>query len=313
MEDLKNKKCIVTGANSMIGRKTCEVLNDRGADVFPVYHEDFDLTKRLDAQDLFLDVECDYVFHLAGYNGGIKFNQDYPADIFYKTVSMGLNVLNSVVYFGHNVKKVLFILPSCALCPSDDGVLHDFDLYKGQPHPSVECHGLAKRAVEAYGRQIEKQHGIKFVSAIANNSFGEHDHFCEEKGKVISGMIKRFVNAKRSGDKEVVCWGTGSPLREFVYCGDVANGLVQLMETYDKTNPVVITSDYEISIKELAHTIAKAVGYEGEVVFDTSKKDGQMRKKLSSSTMKEYLPNLKITKFEDAIKKTVDWYMENTQ
>jgi nucleoside-diphosphate-sugar epimerase len=311
MINLEGKSCVVTGASSMIGKQTCNILKDRGADVFEVYHEDFNLTRRLDAQDLFLDVDCEYVFHLAGYNGGIKFNADYPADIFYNTVSMGMNVLNSVVNFGHKVKKVLFILPSCALCPSDSGVLHDFDLYKGQPHPSVECHGLAKRTVEAYGRQIEKQHGIKFISAIANNSFGPGDHFCEEKGKVISGMIKRFVAAKESGDSEVVCWGTGQPLREFVYCKDVANGLVQLMETYDRTNPVIITSDYEISIKDLAHTIAKAVGYTGDIVFDTTKKDGQMRKKLDSSTTREFLPNLEITKFDKAIKETVEWYLEN--
>ena len=308
MHDLRDKNVLITGGNSMIGYATKQVLLDHGSTVISVIDsKQCDLTKRLNAQDLFLNHEPEYVFHLAGYNGGIDFNKRYPADIYFNTVSMGINVLNSAVVFGKKVEKILFIIPSCALEPQN-GEQFEEHLYTGQPHPSVECHGLAKRAVEAYGRQIEKQHGIKFVSVICNNSFGPRDHFDEMKGKVISGMITKFVHAKNNNLDKVVCWGTGKPLREFIYCKDVAKGLVEVMKNYDYTEPVNLTSDFEISMYDLAHCIKKAVGYEGEIIFDTTKPDGQMRKKLNSARMHKNI-NIKFTPFEEAIQETVDWYL----
>ena len=305
---LKDKKCIVTGSTSMIGRATMEELNKVGAKAFGSKQDQYNLLRRWSTQDLFLDNECEYLFMLAGYNGGMLYNATYPYDICYRTMMMGINTIESARVMS-NVKKILFILPSCSLEPQQEESFEEH-LHSGPPHPSVECHAYAKRSIEVLGRQLEKQYGIKFISVIANNSFGPYDHFCQEKGKVISGLIRRFVEAKESNTKEISIWGSGKSLREFIYCKDIAKGLVQLMENYDYSEPVNLTSDFEISIKELAEKIKSVVGYEGELIFDTSKPDGQMRKKLNSARMSKHV-KIDFTDFDVALKETVDWYLEN--
>lgn len=305
---LKDKYCIVTGSKSMIGRATVEELNKKEAKVFGSTKDEYNLLRPWSTQDLFLDRPCEYLFMLAGYNGGLAFNKAYPYDICYRTMLMGINTIEAARVYG-NVKKILFILPSCALEPQKEESFEEH-LYTGPPHQSVECHGYAKRSISILGRQLEKQYGIKFISVICNNSFGPYDHFNEEKGKVISGLIRRFVEAKENNSESISIWGTGNPLREFIYCKDVAKGLVQIMENYDYSDPINLTSDFEISIRDLAFVIKEAVGYEGDIIFDTEKPDGQMRKKLNSARMSRYV-KINFTPFEQAIKETVDWYLEN--
>ena len=298
-------KTLITGHNSMIGRSLVDLLKKETL-ILPE-REDFDYRHLCDTDYIIREEKPERVYMLAGVNGSISFNSTNKYDIFKDTVQIGLNTIDSCVKYG--VKKVLFIVPSCALQPSDEESFEE-DLFNGQPHPSVACHGFAKRAVNICGNYAREQHGLNFITVICQNSFGPYDRFDPIRGKVVSGLIRRFVDAKNKNLNEIEIWGTGNPLREFIYCKDVAKGLIQIMENYDYSDPINLTSDFEISIRDLAFVIKEAVGYEGDIIFDTEKPDGQMRKKLNSARMSKYV-KINFTPFEQAIKETVDWYLEN--
>jgi GDP-L-fucose synthase len=299
------KKILITGHNSMIGRSLVDLLN-KDELVLP-NREEFDYRHLCDTDYIIRENKPEEVYMLAGVNGSISFNSTNKYDIFKDTIQIGLNTIDSCVKYG--VKKVLFIVPSCALQPSDEESFEE-DLKLGNPHPSVACHGVAKRVVNICGEYAREQHGLNFITVICQNSFGPHDRFDPVRGKVVSNLIKRFVDAKNNNDSEIVIWGSGKVLREFIYCKDVSKSLIQLMSDYNEAEPINLTSNFEISIKELAEKIKDIVGYEGGLVFDTSKPDGQMRKKLNSARMSKYV-KIDFTDFDIALKETVDWYLEN--
>lgn len=309
MINLYNKRVLVTGSRSMIGRATRATLHYRGAVICSCDHSYLDLMDFERTKHFFEQSKPDYIIHLATYSGNIQFNQKYPADTFYRTTQIGLNVLTAAQQLG--VKKVVSILSSCAIADCGKEELEEDDLWKGKPNPSIECHGFAKRNLDAYSRQISRQFGLDYVTCIVNNSYGPNDSFDPVKTKVIGSLIKRFVDAKDQDLKEVECWGTGTPLREFIYCYDAGEGIVQVLEKYDDSrSPINITSGIEVSIKNLTELIAKIVGYTGQIKWDTSKSDGQMRKRLSMTKMREYI-EFKPTSLEDGLKATIKWYREN--
>ena len=310
MIDLKGKKVAVTGASSMVGRATVRRLKSRGAIVVPVLHHNCDLRNYNGVESLFFRINVDYCIHLAGYNGNILFNRNYPADIFYNTTLMGLNVIRACA--NADVKKVVTALASCAYRSTDD-VLVETDFNEGMPDASVEAHGLSKKTVYHYSRQANKQHGLQAVCTIFNTAYGPHDSYDVDKTKVVGGLIKKFTEAVDNGAETVECWGTGSPRRELIYCYDAAEGIIQALEKYTDVNyPINIGFKEDISIKELAALIADLSGFEGEIVWNTDKPDGQFRKILDPSRMGEYGIEIKNrTPLRDGLKRTIGWYRKN--
>jgi GDP-L-fucose synthase len=311
--NLEGKKVLVTGGESMIGGAVCKSLERQGARVDPCPHEECDLLNRVQFQERIWTVKPDYVVHAAGWNGGIEWNRMYPESIYYKTSLMALNVLKSCV--DSSVEKVVSIISSCAYPNELKGAMEEKDLWSGLPNASVECHGLSKRMLDAYSRQVNRQHGLMAVCAVLTNSYGPNDSFHPDKTKVVGALIRKFVEAKERGDKEVVCWGTGAPLREFMYSDDAGAALVEVLKRYDDPTSVInVGSGQEVSIKELTETIADVVEYEGNVVWDTDKQDGQMRKLLDStkflSLNKEGWATLSL---KYGIGETVEWYKQNKE
>jgi nucleoside-diphosphate-sugar epimerase len=310
MLNLEQKRVMVTGANSMIGRATIKALLQRKATVLPVYHGTCDLMINNQVDVTFHELKPDYVIHLAGYNGNILFNKQYPADIFYRTTVMGLNVLNCAAKY--KVDKVVTALASCAYKDTDE-ILKVENFNDGMPNRTVEAHGLSKKALYHFSRQLNKQHGLNAVCTIFNTAYGPYDSFSVEKTKVVGGLITRFVAAVENGVNRVACWGTGHPRREFIYCDDAAEGLVQTLEKYDNVElPINLGFNEDISIRELAEMIAELTGFEGEILWDTEKPDGQYRKLLDSSKMAEYdivIENK--TTLEEGLKRTIEWYKKN--
>lgn len=309
----KTSKILITGGSSMIGKHLKYNLSKRGYTVWyatgGTHATQYDLSNQIDAYDLFSVIEPEYVFNLAGYNGNISFSQKYQADIFSITSQIALNCLKYAQEFG--VKKCVNILSSCAIADLGDKKLKAEELWNGPPNQTIEAHGFAKRIWDAYSRQLYKQHGFNSVCAIVNNSYGEYDNTDIEKTKAVMGIIKRIVNAKRQNLPSIECWGTGQVFREFIYAGDVANSLIDVMENYDNPMcPINISTEDEVSIYDLTYKIAKIVGYEGEINWDTTKPDGQKRKSLDISNMREYVKS-KFTPIDVGLKKTIDWYMEN--
>jgi GDP-L-fucose synthase len=310
MINLSNKKVIVTGASSMIGRATIKLLLNRGAIVAPLLHEECDLLDYNQAISAFYKYNPDYCIHLAGYNGNIGFNKKYPTDIFYNTVTMGLNTLKACAESG--VKKVVSTLASCAYRSTADE-LKEEDFWIGLPDESVEAHGLGKKAIHAFSKQIYKQYGTMAVCTIFNTAYGPHDSFDVNKTKVVGGLIKKFVDGAKNNLSAVECWGTGSPRRELIYCSDAAEGIVQALERYDFINlPINIGFNEDISIKELAELIKDITNFKGTLYWNTDKPDGQYRKILNSSRMSDY--GIKIndrTSLLDGLTKTIEWYKKN--
>jgi GDP-L-fucose synthase len=305
--DLKNKRVFLTGGSSMIGRAVIRKLRTKGcASIYYPPHSQCDVLQYEHIARELRKHNSDVVVHCAGYNGNIAFNKDFPAEIFSKTSWMGLNVLSACL--DCKVQKVVSLISSCAY-PDGYSLLEEKDFWNGLPHPSVECHGLAKRFLHAYSRQLHSQFGLSPICVILNNSYGPYDSFDPLKTKVAGGLIQKFAEAKRYYYPEVVCWGTGAPRRELLYCDDAAEGIVRAIEMYDNvTLPINITSGEDITIKELAQQIKWATDYRGEVRWDTSKPDGQMVKRLSDKRMKEYLGDIKFTPLADGLYQTVRWY-----
>lgn len=319
MIDLEHKKVMITGGGSMIMRAVEKALHKyaRWGEVEIIRHKNCDLTDQSQFRARIKAFQPDYVIHGAGYNGNIQFNQKYMAVIFWRTAQMALNVLS--VCSDWRIPKVVSILPSCAYSYADkEGkpkeLLREEEFEDGPPHPSVECHGLAKRVLFDYSRMISQQYGLNYVCCVLNNAYGPHDSFDPDKTKVIGGLIKKFVDAQENNLPSVECWGTGSPRREFIYSEDAGEGIVRVLEEYDDFSlPINLGCGYDISIKELAELIAQLVGYKGEIKWDVSKGDGQMKKLFSNIRMKELLrwePKIHLV---TGLSRTITWYKENKE
>ena len=310
MIDLYKKRVLVTGASSMIGRAAVNRLAAREAEVISLFHAGCDLRNYKETEEAFTGLRPEYCIHLAGYNGNILFNKKYPADIFYNTTLMGLNVIKACA--ATDVKKVVSALASCAYKSTNEELVEK-DFNEGLPNFTVEAHGLSKKAVYHYSRQAHKQHGLEAICTIFNTAYGPYDSYNIDKTKVVGGLIKKFVDAVENDEKLIECWGTGTPRRELIYCEDAAEGIIQALERYDDVSyPINIGFSEDIGIKELAGKIAAITGYRGEIFWNTDKPDGQHRKILNSDRMREY--NISITNrtsLEEGLRKTIEWYKKN--
>lgn len=311
MINLENKTVLVTGGSSMIGRSIIKKLKKRNCKILNPSHKSLDLLDYNKTLKYFLKHKPDYVIHAAGYNGNISFNKLYPRDIFYRTSVMGLNTLLAASETGCG--KIVSLLASCAYESTTDE-LKEENFLNGQPDASVEAHGLGKRNLFIMSKQISKQTGMLAVCTIFNTAYGPHDNYNIEKTKVVGGLITKYLNAVEDGQDNVVCWGTGNPKRELIYCDDAAEGVIQTLEKYDNVNlPINIGFNKEYTIKELADKISSCVGYTGKTTWDTTKPDGQMRKILDSSRMAEFNIEIRRTSLENGLKKTIKWVKKVNQ
>ncbi len=249
------------------------------------------------------------IINLLGYNGGIEFNLKHPEKIYRQTLQLNLNLFQAATL--HNVKKVVSALTSCAY-PYALDTLKEENLYDGPCHPSVECHGLAKRAVYSYAVQSNKEHGNRFVFTCFNNNYGPSFRFKEPgRLKVCDALIKRFVDAKSEKLASVTMWGDGSARRELLYSHDAASALIFCLEHFNNYELPLLNmgSGIDISIKDLAYLIAKKVGYFGNILWDTTKPNGQMKKLLDVKRATD-LGWSPLYDLESGIEKTIVWYEE---
>jgi GDP-L-fucose synthase len=307
MQEIKNKRIIITAPNSMIGRSISREVKRLGGYVYELPHENFDLLDFKVTKKAFLDIRADYVFNLASYNGNIKFNSIYPCDIFYRTTQIGMNVLTASVQSG--VKRICSLISSCAYPPELPLIEENF--FKGKPHDSVEGHGFAKKILVEYGRQIKKQHNIDCINICVNHVYGPYDSFNPEKTKVVGSLINKFSDAKKNNDKFVELWGSGESYREFIYVDDVGKYIPFAFERYNDSFEILnIASGKEVSIKDLANIIKESVGFNGEIIWN-GQNDGQKSKLLNNSKMKTLFGELEFLNLNEGIERTVDWYAKH--
>ena len=310
MINIKNKKILVTGGTGFLGSAICKNIEDKGGIAIPLKSEEVNLLNLESIIQFMAASKPDYCIHAAGYNGGIEFNRMYPADILYSNTIMGLNLHYACQYM--NVKKVLSIMTSCAYPDTGMEFLKEETFWEGLPNKTIRAHGIAKRTLQTAAESYNEQYELNAVTVCVTNLYGPKDTFNLVRTKVVGALIRKFVEAVNE-NSSVDCWGTGAPMREFMYVDDAAEAVVQALEKYeDVDTPLNIGTGSDISIKQLVEYIVAIVGYEGEVVWNTDKPDGQMKKLLSVDRMKELI-ELDPMNIRDGLTATIKWYVDNKE
>jgi GDP-L-fucose synthase len=281
-----SKITFVAGHKGMVGSAIVRALKDRGAsNIVTRTSKELDLRNRTEVDQFFEQEKPELVYLAAAKVGGIHANTTYPADFLVDNILMTTNVIDAA--HKHGVEKLLFLGSSCIYPRLASQPISEEALLTGPLEPTNEAYALAKIAGLKMCDAFRKQHGCNFISAMPTNLYGPGDNYHPENSHVLPALIRRFHEAVRDGKKEVVCWGSGSPKREFLHVDDLAKGLLHLMDHHNSEGWINIGTGEDLTIKELALTIADVVGYQGDVIWDTSKPDGTPRKLLNLDRINE--------------------------
>ncbi len=305
-----DKRFLVTGGRGFLGSFVVERLRERGASaVFVPRSSEYDLCDPQATKRLFDEARPDVVIHLAARVGGIGANRRHPGTFFRDNMAMGLNVLERARQAG--TEKVVVAGTVCAYPKFAPVPFREDDLWNGYPEETNAPYGIAKKALLVMAQAYRQEFGSNFVMLFPVNLYGPRDNFDLEDSHVIPAMIRKFVDASARGDREATLWGDGTPTREFLYVEDAAEGLVTAAEKYNDPDPVNLGTEAEISMRELASTIARACDFTGELRWDASKPNGQPRRKLDVSRAKERFGFTAQTSFEEGLRRTIAWYRAN--
>lgn len=302
-----NKRVLVTGGSGFVGTHLLAQLKKlKPAHIFAPTSKEYDLRSQEACAAVVKDI--DIVIHLAAKVGGIGFNQQFPGTLFYDNLLMGVHLIEEARKAG--VEKFVAVGTICAYPKYTPVPFKEEDLWNGYPEETNAPYGLAKKMMLVQAQAYRQEYGFNTIYLLPVNMYGPQDNFDPGSSHVIPALVKKFVEAKNENAPEVVVWGTGKPTREFLYVEDAAKGILLAAEKYNDSDPVNLGSSFEISIKDLAQTVGKAVGYTGKIVFDASKPDGQPRRKLDVSRAKERFGFASEVSFDEGLKKTVEWYQK---
>lgn len=303
----KEKKVLITGGSGFLGSRLVPELKKLGAEVSVPSSKEYDL--RLQSNCRKVVKGKDLVIHLAAKVGGIGFNMKYPGEMFYDNLLMGLYLMEESRKA--KVAKFVAIGTICAYPKYTPVPFKEKDLWNGYPEETNAPYGLAKKMLLVQAQAYRKQYGFNAIYLLPVNLYGPGDKFDPSVSHVIPALIKKFIDAKRKKSKEVIVWGTGKSTREFLYVEDAVKGILKAAELYDKQDPVNLGASFEISIRELAELIKKLTGFEGKIVWDKTKPDGQPRRKLDTSRAKKEFRFEAETDFKKGLKRTIDWYQKS--
>jgi len=304
-----DRRVCVTGGGGFLGAYVCEELaRQEAGHVFVPRHEDYDLVQRDDILRMLHDAKPDLIIHLAGVVGGIGANRANPGRFYYENMMMGVQLIEEARLAG--VSKFVALGTICAYPKFAPIPFREDDLWNGYPEETNAPYGLAKKMMLVQCQAYREQYGFDGIFLLPVNLYGPRDNFDLESGHVIPAMIRKMMTARDLG-QTVTLWGDGTPTREFLYVEDCARAIVLAAEHYDGSDPVNIGAGWEISIKDLAETIAKHVGYTGEIIWDTTKPNGQPRRKLDVSRAKERFGFESRVSFNEGIRRTVEWWKAN--
>lgn len=304
-------KIFVAGHNGLVGSAIVRKLTEFGyTNIITRTKKELDLTNQRDV-DLFFEYNSiDYVFLAAAKVGGIKYNNEFPSDFIVENIQIQTNVITSA--YKHKVKKLLFMGSACIYPKITPQPIKEEYLLTAPLEETNDAYAIAKIAGAFMCQKYKKQYGFNCISVMPTNLYGIGDRFNISHGHVIPGLINKFISAKENNEQSVICWGDGSPTREFLFSDDMADACIFLMNNYDSEELINIGIDNEITIKDLAEKIQKIVGFEGEIVWDTSKPNGTPRRKLCNEKLYSLGWRPK-TNLDQGLSIAIDWYLKNKE
>jgi GDP-L-fucose synthase len=293
------EKLLVTGGKGLVGSAIeAEVKLGR----------EFDLVNAQETDQAFKMHNPTHVIHCAGKVGGVGGNMNFKGDYFYDNLMINTNVIEAARKNG--VKNLVCFLSTCVFPDKVEYPLTEAKVHLGVPHDSNYPYAYAKRMADIQIRAYREQHNINYTSVIPTNIYGPNDNFSLEHGHVMPMLIHKLYKAKRDGTDFTV-WGSGKPLREFIFSKDVARLAEWAVKNYNETEPIIFGTSEEVSIKDMVDLLIQEFNFKGKVIFDKDKPEGQFRKPSDNSKLKSYLPDFKFTPFEEGIKETVKWFIDN--
>ncbi|MBW3537880.1 GDP-L-fucose synthase [Candidatus Parcubacteria bacterium] len=311
MDFWRDKRVLVTGGNGFLGSHLVAKLKAKGADVTAPTHADYDLVELTQIKKMYAENPCQMVIHLAAKVGGIGANREHPGSFFYDNLMMGVQLLHQA--YLNKIPKFVALGTVCAYPKHTPVPFKEEDLWNGYPEETNAPYGLAKKMMLVQSQGYRAEYGYNSIFLLPVNMYGPGDNFHPETSHVIPALIKKCVDAGENDDAEVVVWGDGSATREFLYVEDAAEGIILAAEKYNNSEPINLGSAFEISIKDLVNLIARATGFKGRIVWDTSKPNGQPRRKLDTSKAEgEFGFKSRVT-FDEGLRKTIDWYLAHRQ
>jgi GDP-L-fucose synthase len=305
----QGKRVMVTGGSGFLGRHIVGVLSEKDCEVIVPRSKEYNLVSFDQAQQCMETFRPQIVIHGAAFYGGIWINQLYPGRIFYENLVMGAHVMETARLVG--VEKFVGIGTACSYPGYLEGHLREENLWDGIPHETVVNYGLTKKMMAIQGWAYKRQYDLDAIHVILTNLYGPWDTFNPDRSHVVAALIRKFVEAKQAGKPEVEVWGTGKPIREFLYVEDCAEAIVRAAEVYDDVSPLNIGCGQGTSIRELVDIVNELSGFEGQVIWNTDKPDGQMVKILDATKMKRVLQWAPPTSLREGLRKTIDWYVAN--
>jgi GDP-L-fucose synthase len=310
--ELADKRFLITGGAGFLGKAVRRRLEGAApAKFFIPRRREYDLTRPADVEKLFIDAAPDVVIHLAAQVGGIGANMTNPAVLYLNNLLMGTYVIEEARK--RNVAKTVVLGTICSYPKHTPVPFKEDALWDGYPEETNAPYGIAKKALLVHAQANRAQYGQNSIYLLPVNLYGPGDKFHPSISHVIPALIKKFVDAIDAGERTVEVWGSGNATREFLYVDDAADGIVRATELYDEADPVNLGTGREISIKQLAELIASLAGFDGDLVWDATKPDGQPRRQLDTTRAKELFGFEAHTPLEQGLRTTIDWYRANRQ
>jgi len=304
-------RVVVTGGAGFLGSYILEGLEQRGAkQVFVPHIEDYDLTSLSEIKRMYDNMQPDIVIHLAAVVGGIGANREHPGEFFYKNLIMGVQLIEEGRLRG--IEKFVAIGTVCAYPKFTPVPFKEDDIWNGYPEETNAPYGLAKKMLLVQSQAYRQEYGFNSIFLLPVNLYGPRDNFNPESSHVIPALIKKCVDAIGNGEDHITVWGTGKASREFIYAEDAAEGILLATEKYNEPEPVNIGFGFEITIKNLLNKIVDLTGFKGEVIWDKSQPDGQPRRCLDTTRAFEKFGFRAQTDFDEGLRRTVEWYRENS-